>query len=66
MENLNNIKRVVTWRTNKNSDGTYTGKAFSFDYGTPEILHAEYVRSSRAKATVTAKKAVGYLKSRKP
>ena len=54
---------VITWRSRKNEDGTFTGIVYSFDYEVPAVTLGQYRRQTRAQAVGAAKKAVKYFKA---
>ncbi len=60
--NLDNIQRVVGWKSTKNADGTFTATAYSFDHPHHTVVHFTYTRKTRAQAVGAAKKACRWLK----
>jgi len=63
MYHLENIKRVVSWNSTKNPDGTFTGAVFSFEGNNIRICHGRFTRKTRAQAVGAAKRGVRYVKS---
>ncbi len=61
MQNTDRIQRVITWCSRKNTDGTYSATAFSFDYNVPNVVHNTYIGTTRARATYLAKQSVRQL-----
>ena len=62
VQNLDNIQRVVSWRSTKNADGTFTGHVTSFDYGV-SVFHASCIHHTRSQAVYGAKKLVRFVKA---
>jgi len=64
MNNIDNIQRVVGWKSKKNADGTFTATAYSFDEAKTRTIHVEYTRKTRARSVTAVKKACRFLKQK--
>lgn len=65
MENMDNVQQVISWSSTKNSNGTFTAKVRSSDFGI-SVQHASFDAPTRARAVTKAKKCVLYIKALNP
>jgi len=62
VNNLKNIFGIISWRSKKNSDGTFTASVISIEYQKPLEVHFQITRPTRAQAVSRIKKAVRFAK----